>query len=92
VARSVGRRAPAARTACKCSDGYAKLTTRIATVSRIATIASALLEISRSLMVSVLSILLDVTPRLKVYLVTFLSKVRSTPGSFYAPARASQAS
>jgi len=50
----------------KCSGGYAKLTTRIATVSRIATIASALLEISRSLMVSVLSVLLDAIPRLKV--------------------------
>jgi len=38
-----GRRAPAARAACKVPRCYTKLTTRIATVSRIATSASALL-------------------------------------------------
>jgi len=46
---------------------------RIATVRRIAISASALLEKSRSRMVSVLSIVLDGSPFAKVYRVTVLS-------------------
>ena len=61
------------------------VTTRIATVSRIATSASALLEKSRSRMVSVLSILLDGAPRVKVYLSLCLSQVRPWPRNSYAP-------
>jgi hypothetical protein len=61
--------------AVKCSAVvcYTSVMARIATVSRIATSASALLEKSKFRMVSVLSILLDGTRRVKVYRVTFVS-------------------
>jgi len=52
---------------------YTSVMTRIATVSRIATSVSALLEKSKFRMVSVLSILLDATHAAKVYRVTFVS-------------------